>query len=127
MTQHISPVPPSSEDRTWAIAAHLSALIGWVVSAGWLAFVGPLVIWLVKKEDSAFVRSAAAQSFNFNLGTQIMSWIGWICIFTIILIPVGLFLFFLSFVLLIWGHLRATIATSNNRLYRYPFQLPVLS
>ncbi|MFC5281371.1 DUF4870 domain-containing protein [Arcanobacterium canis] len=123
----VSSLPPSSEERTWAIGAHLSALIAWLVSAGWLAFIGPLVVWVVKKHDSEFVRRASAQSFNFNVGLQVMSWIGWFLTITLIFAWIGIPLIILSFVLMVWCHLRATIATSNNRLYRYPFQIRILS
>lgn len=117
----------SGEERAWAIGAHLSAVIAMVVSAGWLSFVGPLVIWALKKDTSPYVRRAAAQSFNFNFGVWIMSFVGWIFIITVIGIPIGIVLIAVAFVLTLWHHIKATIAASNDMPYHYPFQIKVLS
>lgn len=121
--------PPrvSGEERSWAIGAHLSAVIAMVISAGWLSFVGPLIIWALKKDQSAYVRSAAAQSFNFNVSLWLMSIVGWIFIITIIGIPVGIVLLIVAFVLTLWHHIRATIAATNDMPYHYPFQIKLLS
>ncbi|MDD7504953.1 MAG: DUF4870 domain-containing protein, partial [Actinomycetaceae bacterium] len=100
---------PTSEERTWAIFAHLSAVVATIISVGWLNFLGPLVIWLIKKDSSPYVRRAAAQSFNFNLGMWLMSVVGWILVFTLILAPVGLILFAVSFILTLWHHIRAAL------------------
>ena len=49
----------SAEERQWAMFAHLSALVGGLVTAGWAAslgcIIGPLVIWMMKKETMPFV------------------------------------------------------------------------
>lgn len=116
----------SDDERTWAILAHISALVATIVSAGWLSFVGPLLIWVLKKNQSPYVRLASAQSFNFNLGVWLMNLIAWIMVITIVLLPVGLILMLVAFVLLFWHHIRASIAAAHNRTYHYPFQLPIL-
>ena len=118
---------PTSEERSWAMIAHLSAVLAMAFSAGWFSFIGPLAVWLVKKSDSPYVRSAAAQSFNFNLGMWVMSVVAWICFFTVILIPLAVVLGIAAFVLTLWHHIRATIAASNNQLYHYPWQIKILS
>ena len=42
---------PSAEDRQWALFAHLSALLGGLLTSGWLAslgcVIGPLIIWQI--------------------------------------------------------------------------------
>jgi uncharacterized Tic20 family protein len=58
---------PSESERTWAMLAHLSAPIGIVLSAGSLPFLGPLVVWLVKRNDSPFVVGQAKEALNFHL------------------------------------------------------------
>ncbi|OLL82996.1 hypothetical protein Ae263Ps1_0051c [Pseudonocardia sp. Ae263_Ps1] len=57
---------PPEGSRIAAILAHLSAPIAAVLSAGLLSLLGPLLVWLVKKDDP-FARRAAAGAFNFNL------------------------------------------------------------
>jgi len=43
---------PTPDDRTWAMLAHLSPLVG-------LGFIGPLVVWLIYKDKSPFVADQA--------------------------------------------------------------------
>ena len=80
----------SQEERTWATLAHLSAPIAWIVSAGWLSIAGPLIIWLLYRDKSWFVRNAAAGAFNFTLTMWLVSVIGWFLTFTVILLPIGI-------------------------------------
>ena len=120
------PVPVDSEHRTAAALAHASSLIAMVISAGWLSFVGPLVMWLIYKDRSPFVRQAAAGSFNFNLGLWLMSIVGWICIITIIGIPLGLVLLAVSFLGQIIGHVIGTLRATRGETMNYPFQIKVL-
>ena len=120
------PVPVDSEHRTAAALAHASSLIAMVISAGWLSFVGPLVMWLIYKDRSPFVRQAAAGSFNFNLGLWIMSIVGWIFILTVIGLPIGLILLAVSFLAQIIGHVIGTVRATQGRTINYPFQLRVL-
>ena len=118
---------PSSDERLWAMLAHLSAPIASVVSVGWLNFVGPLIVWLLFKDRSAFVRNAAAGAFNFQLTTTLATILGWILIFTIVLFPVGIILLIIgalgSIVLGVIGALK----TWNGEAYTYPWQFRVLS
>ena len=69
------PPPPSAggppqEERQWAMFAHLSALAGGLLTSaigGWGFFLGPLVIWLMKKDSMPFVADQAKESLNFNI------------------------------------------------------------
>ena len=128
MTQQFGTQPVSipNEDRTAAALAHAASLIAMVISAGWLSFVGPLVMWLIYKDRSPFVRQAAAGSFNFNLGLWIMSIVGWIFILTVIGLPIGLILLAVSFLAQIIGHVIGTVRATQGRTINYPFQLRVL-
>jgi hypothetical protein len=44
--------------RTWAMIAHLAAFVG---------FVGPLIVWLVKREESRFVAFHAKQALWLHI------------------------------------------------------------
>lgn len=109
-----------------AILAHLAAVIAMVVSAGWLTFVGPLVVWFIYKDKSRFVRNAAAGAFNFNLAMTITSVVAWILCFTIILIPVSIIAFIVVFVMTLLYSIKGALKASNNELYRYPFGINLL-
>ena len=66
---------PSAEERQWAMFAHLSALVGGIVTSGWAAnlgfFIGPLVIWLMKKDTMPFVNDQAKEALNFAITVSI--------------------------------------------------------
>lgn len=57
--------PTTNDERTWAMLAHLSPLL--------LGFLGPLIIWLVKKDESPFVATHAKEALNFSLTMMIIS------------------------------------------------------
>jgi uncharacterized protein len=59
----------TSQDRTWAVVAHLAALTGHLIPFG--SLVGPLVIWLVKREESPFVDEHGKEAVNFQLSALI--------------------------------------------------------
>lgn len=115
------------DDRLWAMLAHLSAPIAAIVSAGWLTFLGPLIVWLVKKDSSPFVRNAASGAFNFSITMWLISILGWILNFTVILSVIGIPLVLLgSFGAIVLGIVGA-IKAWNGVAYTYPFQFKLLS
>lgn len=116
----------SDSSRIAAILAHLSAPIAAILSAGLLSLVGPLLVWLVKKDDP-FARRAAAGAFNFNLSFWVLFVLCWILIFTVVGIVVALPLMLVLFVVSAWCHIKGAVRASNDRPYDYPFQLRVLS
>ena len=110
----------SSDDRSMALLAHLSTIAAMLLSAGWLSFAGPLILWAIYKGKSPFVRASAAGAFNFNLSMWAMSVIGWICVFTIVLAPLGGILIAVSFLAQIVLHVRGAMVANRGELYRYP-------
>lgn len=107
--------------------AHLSAVIAWVVSAGWLNIAGPLIVWLLQKDRSPFVRNAAAGAFNFTLTMWLVGVLGWVFTITIVGAIIGIPMIIISgigsIVLGVIGALKAW----NGEAYTYPWQLKVLS
>lgn len=64
------PVSPS-DSRMWSMFAQLSAVLGYVIGAGFLGWVGPLMIFLVYKDRDRYVRYNAAESLNAAIATVI--------------------------------------------------------
>jgi hypothetical protein len=104
---------PSSEDKTMALIAHLLGIVTW--------FVGPLIIWLINKDQpaKAFVNDQAKEALNF----QITITIAFVAAFILVTITLGL-LFFLpmllglaNLVFCILGGIKA----NGGEAYRYPF------
>ena len=56
---------PTTEERNWAMIAHLSSLFSFLFPLG--GVIAPLVVWLIKKEQSAFVAAHAFQSLVWNI------------------------------------------------------------
>ncbi len=63
------PLSPS-EERTWAMLAHLSILLN--LASGFLGIIAALVIYLVYKDRSRYVAYQSMQSFIF----QLITWAG---------------------------------------------------
>jgi uncharacterized Tic20 family protein len=116
-------MPPSEDARRWAMIAHLSAFAGaWLA----LAFVGPLVVYLIKQDDDPFVRDQAAEALNFNLSILLYSFVGGIVLVLLILLLVGLLLIPLVIAAAIaWIVLVIVAAQRANRgeAYRYPLTI----
>jgi uncharacterized Tic20 family protein len=111
---------PTSEERTMAVLSHILCVIG--------GFLAPLIIYLIKKDESAYIRSHAKESLNFQL-TVLLAWIA-LWIVTMILTFIFFFFSFLGFplmVLLMIANLVlviiATIRASENKIYKYPFSI----
>lgn len=118
---------PTSEERTWAMLAHLSAPVAAVVSVGWLTAVGPLVVWLMQKDRSPFVRNAAAGAFNFTLSMWLVSLVGWVLTFTVIFALVGIPMIIIGSLGSIILGIVGAVNSWNGRPYTYPWQFRVLS
>jgi uncharacterized protein len=118
--------PLSGSSRLAAVLAHLSAPIAALLSAGSLSLLGPLLVWLVKKDDP-YVRRAAAGAFNFNITFWLLYLISWLLIFTFVGAVVGIPLLVVLFVVSAWCHVKGAIRASGDRPYDYPFQIRVLS
>ena len=120
------PGAPSSSSRVAAVLAHLSAPIAALLSAGSLSLLGPLLVWLIKKDDP-YARKAAAGAFNFNLTFWLLYLISWVLIFTVIGAVIGIPLIIVLFVVSAWCHIKGAVRAADDRPYDYPFQIRVLS
>ena len=119
-------VIPSGSSRVAALLAHLSAPIAALLSAGSLSLLGPLLVWLVKKNDP-YARRAAAGAFNFNLSFWLLYLVSWVLILTVIGAVVGIPLIIALFVVSAWCHIKGAVRAADDRPYDYPFQIRVLS
>jgi uncharacterized Tic20 family protein len=61
---------PDQQSRLWAIAAHVSALVGGFLG-GVPAFLGPLVVWLLRRDVDPFATEHSRDALNFNLSVLI--------------------------------------------------------
>ena len=116
----------SAEERQWAMFAHLSALAGGLLTSaigGWGFFIGPLVIWLMKKDTMPFVADQAKEALNFNITVSAIFVILLILSFLtlgigfLITLPIMLIVGIAALVLIIIAAMKA----NQGIAYRYPF------
>ena len=119
----------SAEERQWAMFAHLSALIGGIVTAGWAGslgcFIGPLVIWMMKKDTMPFVDDQAKEALNFNISVAIVFFV--LFVLTLVTLGIGALLTVPVMILvgIAWLALTIIAAMKANQgeRYRYPLTL----
>ncbi len=113
-----SPATPTRDERTWGMIAHLSAFAVFVFPLGG-NIIAPLIVWLARRDTSAFVDAEAKEALNFNISVSL----GWIVCglltFVLVGIPLGVILF-LGWLLMT---ILAAIKASEGRGYRYPISL----
>jgi len=117
---------PAASSRIAAILAHLSAPIAALLSAGSLSLLGPLLVWLVKKNDP-YARRAAAGAFNFNLTFWLLYLLSWLLILTVVGAVIGIPMIIVLFLVSAWCHINGAVRAADDRPYDYPFQIRVLS
>ncbi len=122
---------PPAEERQWAVFAHLSALAGGLLTSalgGWGFFIGPLVIWLIKKDTMPFVDDQAKEALNFNITVSAAFLI--LLVLTIITLGIGGFVTLplmgiLGIAALVFIVIAAIKANEGVK-YRYPFTLRLI-
>lgn len=109
MTDNVTPPPPpgqpgagasipsSSDDRTMAMLAHLSIII--------LGIIGPLILWIIGKDKSAFQKDQSTEALNFAIIGTIAS-----------VITCGI-----AFIAVIIFAIIGGLAANKGEAYRYPF------
>jgi hypothetical protein len=108
------------ESRMWAMVAHISALSGFVIPFG--NILGPLIVWLVKRDEMAFVEDQGKEALNFNISITIYGIISALLIFVLIGFALLLILgvVWLVFVIL------AAVKANEGTAYRYPLTLRLI-
>jgi len=100
--------------------AHLSALAGLIIGLNWL---GPLIVYLVKKDEHPFIADQSREALNFNLSVFIY------IIASAILIIVVIGILLLPVVAIAWLVLTimAAVRANNGESYRYPLTIRLVT
>jgi uncharacterized Tic20 family protein len=102
---------PSKDECNIAMLAHLLGVF--------TGFLGALVIWLLKKDESAFIAEQSKEALNFQITIALAFLACWVLAFILIgvfLIPILILLNFVFCIL-------AAVAVSKGQAYQYPFAL----
>ena len=119
----------NAEEKQWAMFAHLSALLGGLMTSGWAGsvgfFIGPLVIWQMKKDTMPFVNDQAKEALNFAITVSLACLA--LLLLTFMSLGIGAVLTFpLLAIIGIGAVVLVIIAAMKARdgvAYRYPFAL----
>jgi uncharacterized Tic20 family protein len=118
MTQDIETVDiPDKDERLWGMLCHLSAFTGFVIPLG--SVLGPLIVWMIKKDEMPFVNDQGKESLNFQLTMLIAMVISVILIFVFI----GFFLLGALLIFQIIVIIVASIKANDGVRYRYPYTI----
>lgn len=116
-------VAPVGEERTWALLGHLSAFSAFITGIG--CILGPLIVWLIKRDTLPFAGDQAKEALNFNI-TVALAFLA-LTVLTFITFGIGLILTFpvglALFVAWIVFTIIAAINANNGERYRYPLTL----
>jgi len=117
------PAPSVNEERTWAMLGHLSAFTAFITGIG--CVLGPLIVWLIKRDTMPFAGEQAKEALNFNISVIIAFAALWL--FTILTLGIGLLIAFPAGLALFVGWLvltiMAAVKANAGEHYRYPFTL----
>ena len=103
--------PATSDEKTMALLAHVLTFVAWLIP--------PLVIYLIKKDESTFVREHAKESMNFQITIAI------VCILLVITV-IGIILLWVVGIASLVLRIVATIKASEGKMYRYPLTIRLI-
>ena len=106
---------PSSDDKNIATITHLGGTV--------FSFVPGLLVWILKKDDSAYLADQAKEALNFQITMLIAQFIAWILVWVLI----GFFLIPLIWLLNVVFCIIAAISSSKGETYRYPLCLRLIN
>lgn len=111
------PQGPSKDEKNWAMFCHLSALAGFIIPFG--NVIGPLVLWQMKKTESAFIDNQGKEALNFQITMIIAALVCLVLIFVL----VGAFLLPVVGIITLIFTVIGAIKANEGVAYRYPFAL----
>jgi uncharacterized Tic20 family protein len=107
----------TQEEKTWGMLAHLSSFLGYFTGFGFI--VGPLIVWLFKKDSSKFVDQEGKESLNFQISMLIYYAVAGVLCFVLIgflILPVlGIFQLVVTII--------AIIKAKDGFSYSYPITI----
>lgn len=111
----------TQEEKTLAMASHLLAFAGYLIPFG--NIIGPLVLYLLKKDTSSYVCEHAREALNFQISITIYFAICGL----LMLVVIGMFIFPVLLVIDIVFIIVAAVQASSGKPYRYPLSIRFVS
>lgn len=116
------PDPATSAIRDWAMIAHLSALVG-LLGNGVGFVLGPLIVWLWKRDDDEFIKEQALEALNFQITMVLAAIASILLMLTVVGIVIGALVLIVVGVLMVVMPIVAAVQAKRGMHYRYPLSL----
>jgi uncharacterized protein len=108
-------IVPSNDDKNIATVTHLGGTV--------FSFIPGLLVWILKKDDSAYVADQAKEALNFQITVLIAQFIAGI----LAIILIGFLFMGIIWLVNVVFCIIAAISTSKGETYRYPFCLRLIN
>lgn len=103
-------------DKTMAMLCHLLSFCLFILPA-FGNIIGPLILWLVKREQDPFVDETGKEVLNFQISVTIY---GLICFLLVFAFGLGVILGMILSVAMVVYTIIGAVKASEGVLYRYP-------
>lgn len=121
----------AKDENNWAGGVHVAAFLT-AVFTSWAAGIGGMVagfiVWLMKKDESPFIRKHAAEAFNFNFSMFLYAAATFL--FIVVTFGVGVLVIWPVWIILalvwLWCTIQAAIAGFDGKEYRYPISFRLM-
>lgn len=100
-----------SDEKTLAMLAQLLGIF--------TGFLGPLVMYLIAKDNQPFLKHHAAESLNF----QLTALIGYVISGVLMFVLIGFITWFMVWIAALVFGIMATMAANRGEWYRYPINI----
>jgi uncharacterized protein len=102
---------PTNDERILGTLSHILALVAPVLA--------PLIIYLIKKDESKYVSYHAKESLNFQITMMIIA-IG------MVITIIGILFVWIVGIITVVFVILATIQANDGKLYKYPFNIRLI-
>ena len=107
----------SNQEKTMGMLCHLLALAGYIIPFG--NIIGPLIIWLIKKDESAYVSKNGKLSLNFQISVTIYALVAGLLTVILIGIPILIAVMLFNIVMII----MASVKVNKGEEFKYPLSI----
>jgi uncharacterized Tic20 family protein len=113
-----SALPPpiaSQDDKTLGMVMHILCLVGFPI-------IGPLIIWLMKKDQSPYLDAQGRELLNFQISYFIYAMIS----FVLIAVLIGIVLLFAVGIASLVFTIIGLVKAADGKVYRFPLCIRML-
>ena len=107
---------PEKDPRMWGMLAHLSALAGGLVG---FPLLGPLLVWLLKKQEHPFIDDQGKEALNFHITVTV----AFLIAFATMCIGIGFILAPVVGIVALIFTIIGAVKANEGVAYRYPFNI----